>query len=50
LGLRYAAQNGLSFSADYGQLLTGSVVSQTLNSSSPKKGDQRFHINLSVKF
>jgi hemolysin activation/secretion protein len=49
LGLRYS--NGpFSVTADYGYLLTGSKVPLTLNSSSPQKGDDKFYINLSVRF
>ena len=50
LGLRYALVNGFSMSADYGQLVTGSVVPVTVNSSAPKKGDAKLHVNLSVRF
>ena len=51
LGLRYAhSPSGLALSADYGQVVTGSVVPTTINSSAPKKGDAKLHVNLSVRF
>ena len=49
LGLRFA--RGLfSVTADYGRLLTGSKVPLTLNSASPQRGDDKFYVNLSVRF
>lgn len=49
LGLRYA--NGpFSVAADYGRLLTGSRVPLSVNSASPQQGDDKFYINLSVRF
>ncbi|MEP6789928.1 MAG: ShlB/FhaC/HecB family hemolysin secretion/activation protein [Ramlibacter sp.] len=49
LGLRYG--NGpFSLSLDYGRLLTSSRVPLTLNSSSPQRGDDRFYLNLAVRF
>ena len=51
LGLRYAhSASGAALSADYGQVVTGSVVPTTINSSAPKKGDAKLHVNLSVRF
>ncbi len=49
LGLRY---NGGAYtvSMDYGRILGGSRVPLTLNSSSPQRGDERFYINLAVRF
>jgi len=49
LGLRYA--NGpFSISADYGRLVVGSRVSRAVNPSAPRRGDDRFYVNLSVRY
>jgi hemolysin activation/secretion protein len=49
LGLRYS--NGpFAISADYGRLVTGSRVSLADNPASPQRGDDRFYINLSLRF
>jgi hemolysin activation/secretion protein len=49
LGLRYG--NGpYAVSADYGYIVSGSRVPLTLNSSSPQRGDDRFYVNVSVRF
>ena len=49
LGLRYG--NGpYAVTADYGHIVSGSRVPLALNSSSPQRGDDRFYINLSVRF
>ena len=47
LGLRYASTTGIAVSADYGKLLTGSVVPLA---GFPQKGDDKIHLNLSVRF
>ncbi len=49
LGLRYASP-AFAVSADYGRIITGSVVPLAVNSSSPQKGDDKIHLNLSVRF
>jgi len=49
LGLRYAKEP-FAVSADYGRLVIGSKVPTTLNSASPQKGDDRFYVNLSLRF
>jgi hemolysin activation/secretion protein len=49
LGLRYVKEP-YSVTADYGRLLNSSRVPLTLNSSSPQRGEDRFYINLSVRF
>lgn len=49
LGLRYGSQKA-AVALDYGRLLRGSTVAQTLNSSAPKKGDQKLHVSLTAKF
>jgi len=49
LGLRYAA-GAFAVSADYGRLVLGSRVPLTINSSSPQRGDDKFYVNLSVRF
>ena len=49
LGMRYGSGN-YSLSVDYGQILQGSRVPLTLNSSSPPRGDDRFYVIFSVRF
>ena len=49
LGLRYGTQ-WATLGLDYGYVVKGSVVPQTINSVSPKKGDQKLHVNLTAKF
>ena len=49
LGLRYG--NGpFSLTADYGRLVKGSKVALAINPSSPQRGDDKFYINLSLRF
>jgi hemolysin activation/secretion protein len=49
LGLRYG--NGpFALTLDYGRLLTDSKVPLAVNSAAPQKGDDRFYVNLSVRF
>ena len=49
LGLRYTG-GAYAVSMDYGRILSGSRVPLSLNSSSPQRGDERFYVNLSVRF
>lgn len=49
LGLRYNL-GSFALTADYGYIVVGSRVPLSVNSSAPKKGDDRFYINLSVRF
>lgn len=49
LGLRYAREP-FALTADYGRLVVGSRVAPTANPSTPRKGDDRFYINLSLRF
>lgn len=49
VGLRFAREP-YAVSLDYGRLLNGSKVPLTLNSASPQRGDDRFYVNLSVRF
>jgi hemolysin activation/secretion protein len=49
IGLRYF-RAPFAASIDYGRLLNSSKVPLTLNSASPQRGDDRFYINLSVRF
>lgn len=50
LGLRYYHPVGVYFTADYGRIVTGSKLPLTLNSGAPKRGDDKLHVNLSVRF
>jgi hemolysin activation/secretion protein len=49
LGLRFGRGN-YAVSADYGRIVLGSRVPLTINSAAPKRGDDRFYVNLSVRF
>jgi hemolysin activation/secretion protein len=49
IGLRYF-KGSFSLAADYGQLLVGSQVPLSLNSSSPRHGEDRFYVNLGLRF
>jgi hemolysin activation/secretion protein len=50
LGLRYNHPAGFALSADYGRVVTGSVLPFAPNSGIPQNGDQKFHINFSARF
>jgi outer membrane protein assembly factor BamA len=49
VGLRFA-RGPWALSADYGRLVQGSRVPLTVNSWSPRKGDDRFYISVSARF
>ena len=49
LGLRFAS-GPFAIRADYGRLLMSSKVPLTVNSASPQKGDDKFYVNMSVRF
>ena len=49
LGLRYA-QSVFSVTADYGRVISGSMLASPANSGIPKAGDDKLHINLSARF
>jgi hemolysin activation/secretion protein len=49
LGLRYTS-GAFSMAADYGRIVRASRVPTTLNSASPQEGDDRFYLNLSLRF
>jgi hemolysin activation/secretion protein len=49
LGLRFA-KDPFSVSLDYGRIIQGSKVPLASNSAAPKRGDDRFYINLSLRF
>ncbi|ROZ72180.1 ShlB/FhaC/HecB family hemolysin secretion/activation protein [Ramlibacter sp. WS9] len=49
LGLRFLKEP-FAVSMDYGRLLNSSKVPLSLNSASPQRGDDRFYVNLSVRF
>jgi hemolysin activation/secretion protein len=50
LGLRYGHESGVSISAEYGRLLTSSKLPLATNSSAPQKGDDKLHVNFSLRF
>lgn len=49
VGLRFGTGRA-SVSADYGRIIRGSVVPAVFNSGTPEKGDDKLHINLTVRF
>jgi hemolysin activation/secretion protein len=49
VGLRYTAAK-FAASVDYGRIVTGSVVPLSVNSLAPQKGDDKLHVNLSIRF
>lgn len=49
-GLRYGHESGISVNAEYGRLLTGSKLPLATNSSAPQKGDDKLHLNISMRF
>ena len=49
LGLRFVKEP-FAMSLDYGHLIAGSKIPLTSNAASPQKGDDRFYINLSLRF
>jgi hemolysin activation/secretion protein len=49
LGLRYGWRF-LALSAEYGRIVSGSKVPLAVNPAAPKRGDDRFYVNLSVRF
>lgn len=50
LGLRYFHPVGLSITMDFGRITTGSKVPLTINSASPQRGDEKMHLNASMRF
>ncbi|MES3003303.1 MAG: ShlB/FhaC/HecB family hemolysin secretion/activation protein [Pseudomonadota bacterium] len=48
-GLRYA-NDPFAVTVDYGRLLNSSRLPLTTNSAAPQRGDDRFYVNLSVRF
>ncbi|RYF33313.1 MAG: hypothetical protein EOO21_05885 [Comamonadaceae bacterium] len=49
LGLRYGA-GPFALTVDYGRLLNSSKVPLAVNGASPQRGEDRFYVNLSVRF
>jgi hemolysin activation/secretion protein len=49
LGLRYS-NAPVSVSVDYGRIVVGSRVAPAFNSAAPKRGDDRFYVNLQLQF
>jgi hemolysin activation/secretion protein len=49
LGLRYTKEP-VAVSLEYGRLVTGSRVPLAVNSAAPQQGDDRFYVNLSLRF
>jgi len=49
VGLRYF-RDPVTVSFDYGRIFVGSRVALSANSSAPKRGDDRFYVNVQVRF
>ncbi len=50
LGLRYFNPIGLSLSMDYGRITSGSRVPVSINTASPQRGNEKMHLNASIRF
>ncbi len=50
LGLRFSSKSGFAVSADYGRIISGSLLPFVPNSGIPQTGDSKFHINFSARF
>ncbi len=50
LGLRYFHGSGFSLALDYGRITTGSGVPVSINSASPQRGNEKMHLNASMRF
>ena len=50
LGVRWSHPSGVSVSADYGQVISGSRLSPTVAPNAPQVGDERVHLNLGWRF
>jgi hemolysin activation/secretion protein len=50
LGLRFSSKAGFAVSADYGRIISGSLLPFVPNSGIPQTGDSKFHINFSARF
>ena len=48
-GVRYA-HDPFALTADYGRLLNSSRLPLATNSAAPQRGDDRFYVNLSLRF
>jgi hemolysin activation/secretion protein len=49
LGLRYS-QGALGISAEWGRIVTGSVLANPANTAIPRAGDNKLHVNLNARF
>jgi hemolysin activation/secretion protein len=49
MGLRYASRH-VSVVADWGHVVQGSGVPLLVNTSSPKSGDEKLHVNVTTRF
>lgn len=49
LGLRYA-MGSIGMSAEWGRIVTGSVLGTAANPTLPRAGDNKFHVNLTARF
>lgn len=49
LGLRYVKEP-VAVSLDYGRIVVGSRVAPAFNSAAPKNGDDRFYVNVQLRF
>lgn len=50
LGVRFSSPTGFVMSVDYGRLLGGSAVSLTDNPNSAQSGNEKIHLNISMRF
>jgi hemolysin activation/secretion protein len=49
IGVRFS-RGPVILAADYGRIVTGSRMSRTVSAQAPEKGDDKLHLNVSVRF
>jgi hemolysin activation/secretion protein len=49
VGLRYT-RGAVTVAADYGRVVTGSRVPRSVSAQAPEKGDDKLHLNASIRF
>ena len=50
VGLRYTLGTSFAVSLDYGRIVMGSRVALAFNSTAPRRGDDRFYVNVQYRF
>jgi hemolysin activation/secretion protein len=50
LGMRYSGSYGMFVTLDYGYVIKGSAIPITINTQTPKKGDDRVYLTIGTRF